>query len=181
MRTIDIAWAAGFLEGDGSFGIARVINITAVQIQLEPLLKLQKLFGGAITGRPTPKGDKILSRWQVYSGRAAELMMTFYPLMSLDRKKQIQKALKRWRATGPASRDKTHCPQGHVYDKVYQAKDPTLKIQRYRYCRTCHNAACSRWNEKHPERHEEIMQSYYRRRKERQKEGVNLSKVRLNA
>jgi len=180
MKVIDVAWAAGFLEGEGSFAHARSAVVAAPQIQREPLEQLQRLFGGPIYERRTPKG-KIIHVWQIYSRNAAALMMTIYPLMSPKRQEQISKVLQVWRSKGLHSRDKTHCPSGHLYDKLYQAKDPTLRIQRYRYCRVCHNAAAQRWAEKNPERQKEIMESYYRRRKERSREtGVKLSEVRLN-
>ena len=44
----DIAWAAGFMEGEGSF-MSRckgAILLECVQVQKEPLERLQKLFGG---------------------------------------------------------------------------------------------------------------------------------------
>jgi hypothetical protein len=54
----DFAWAAGFLDGEGCFRvvshpapsgvIAWRIHLSAGQKKIEPLLKLQRMFGGAI-------------------------------------------------------------------------------------------------------------------------------------
>src|SRR5262245_32700072 len=131
MRTVDIAWAAGFLEGEGTFQIARAILVSACQIQRQPLERLQELFGGAIRERLTPKG-KLIHYWQVYSQMAASIMMTIYPLMSPNRQKQIRIALENWRKRQIAQQQKTACPRGHPYDRTYHAKDPNLKTQRYR-------------------------------------------------
>lgn len=64
---LDVAWAAGFIDGEGCFWINRQIRkgrtrlthfvgISAFQLKIEPLEKLQRIFGGkiykAITDRP---------------------------------------------------------------------------------------------------------------------------------
>ena len=161
---IDVAWAAGFLEGDGTFAYTRTPMVAAFQIQKEPVERLARLFGGVIRERRTPKG-KIIHVWQIYNRDAAGLMMTVYSLMSPHRKAQIENAIQCWRKTGFHHREKTSCPRGHPYDKFYHAKDPALRVQRYRYCRVCHNAAVQKWAEANPERKREIHTASYERRK----------------
>lgn len=93
----DIAWAAGFLEGEGSFvakhGKSQVV--AAVQVQLEPLLRLQEIFGGAITARQPAVGlgKQPLNYWRACGARARGVMMTVFSLMSPRRKGQILTSL----------------------------------------------------------------------------------------
>lgn len=67
----DIAWAAGFLDGEGCFTLTkqsgkthesqRALHISASQVRLEPLVKLEELFGGKVKkhSRKTMKGTTI--------------------------------------------------------------------------------------------------------------------------
>jgi hypothetical protein len=54
MKDTDAAWAAGFLDGEGSFGIYMgptgwiKVTVQAAQVSNIPLLKLQEMFGGYI-------------------------------------------------------------------------------------------------------------------------------------
>ena len=90
----DIYWAAGFLEGEGSFRLARGTVITAPQVQREPLDRLQKMFGGTIAfrKRENPKHSDI-HIWSVCGSRARGVMMTLYSIMSPRRQEQIRKSL----------------------------------------------------------------------------------------
>ena len=86
----DIAWVAGFLEGEGTFGYyTSTPRVTAPQVQKEPLEKLQALFGGSITLR----NNQNIWAWNVYGKTARELMNTMYPHMSTRRREQISQAL----------------------------------------------------------------------------------------
>ena len=91
----DIHWAAGFLEGEGSF-IKNPNNqtISVAQVQLEPLTRLQAFFGGNI-GFHKPRQPRAQSQhyWRVCGSRVRGLMMTLYILMSPRRQTQIKKAL----------------------------------------------------------------------------------------
>lgn len=60
---LDLAWAAGFLDGEGSFFVRKngprtfSPGIQAGQNHLEPLEKLQTMFGGSICPRRTSPRD----------------------------------------------------------------------------------------------------------------------------
>lgn len=102
INTKELYWAAGFLEGEGSFGCwskskahgrYRQFVVCAEQVQREPLERLLKLFGGSInSGRVRDNKNRIF-RWRVYSTRARGLAMTLFCLMSPRRKEQIHKML----------------------------------------------------------------------------------------
>lgn len=91
----DIEWSAGFLEGEGSFIRARSCYrgcelVAAGQNTTEPLLRLQRLFGGTITV-PNERG---VYYWQTYGARARGIGQTMFALMTRRRKDQIKTMLK---------------------------------------------------------------------------------------
>lgn len=96
-------WAAGFLEGEGSFIFVKSdgsIRVTAGQKYREPLERLRRVIGGAIYG----PGKAGFYRWDC-RGKFAEreqLMRRLYPLMSSRRQEQIDVALAK-HATYPGS------------------------------------------------------------------------------
>jgi hypothetical protein len=105
-RVVDIAWAAGFIEGEGSFigyiaaGKHLRTQITAVQVQKEPLERLHKLFGGTLwfhAKKPTNERQNPAWRWQLGGKEARRLMHVLYPFMSPKRQEQIDKVINLWR------------------------------------------------------------------------------------
>ncbi len=94
-----IAWAAGFLEGEGSFSRARRKNTTetvqAVQVNYTPLGRMARWFGGKVrvSNRSILPNTKRLYVWSVNGARARGIMLTIVSLMSPKRQKQIWRAL----------------------------------------------------------------------------------------
>lgn len=133
----DLKWAAGFLEGEGSFNIQkrnRVIRVAASQVQQWPLVKLQVLFGGRMyyhrngsgPKHPTPR----IWNWCLNHTHSAAVMMTLYPLMSPRRQEQIRAALAEWRILRQYQR--ATCPHGH--SRAIFAK---RKKNGHRRCTAC--------------------------------------------
>ena len=90
----DIAWAAGFIEGEGSVKRGTSLQICAAQVNQEPLLRLQSLFGGSITEHTAAAGKKSRATiWRVTGARGRGFAMTIYPFLSEKRKEQIRGAL----------------------------------------------------------------------------------------
>lgn len=88
----DLAWLAGFLEGEGSFGWGKV---QANQTQREPLERIQKLVGGGIgTKRLSAWSKKPAWFWQASGARGRGIMLTIYSFMSPVRRAQIRTALR---------------------------------------------------------------------------------------
>jgi len=103
MRTQDIHWAAGFLEGEGSFfGNWQKIKywpvVKADTTDVECLERLRELFGGSIQKekpRASRKGNSIAYQWRVTGRRAIEAMMILRPLMAKRRQCQIDLTFER--------------------------------------------------------------------------------------
>lgn len=90
----DIAWAAGFLEGEGSF-TARAgrdwrARVSAWQKQYEPLSLLLLRFGGAIY----TDHKRGLHQWVLRGQPAKDLMQVLRPRMTSWRQAQIDLALR---------------------------------------------------------------------------------------
>jgi hypothetical protein len=116
--TKDIYWAAGFLEGEGTFQnpVGAGFRIAAPQVQREPLDRLQRMFGGGIGlyGRQKRLNHSDCHTWHISGRAAAAVAMTLYVLMSPKRKAQIEGALKRWRGQKFfRNRDSHYCGRGH--------------------------------------------------------------------
>jgi hypothetical protein len=90
----DLAWVAGFLEGEGSFG-QRDTKVCATQKDPECLYRLQRWFGGSIRHRvrPSPIGPGDVYDWTCYGRVAMGLMLTVYTWMSSRRRAQIRAAV----------------------------------------------------------------------------------------
>ena len=89
--TIDIAWAAGLYEGEGSCHPKGRVALTASVAQKDTyvLRRLIALFGGAIS---TSKG---MSSWQVSGARARGFLYTVFTFLSPRRRVQVRRALRR--------------------------------------------------------------------------------------
>lgn len=148
MNLHSLHWAAGFLEGEGSFMNQRnQVCVSAVQVQREPLERLQKLFGGKIY-KCAPKNSlhQCYFKWNTLGSRGAGVAMTLYTLLSPRRQQQVEKALAKWKSV-PCRKPSTatHCPHGHAYDEAntYTYEAPTT-LRIYRVCRACRNVARDR-------------------------------------
>lgn len=91
MRRRDWYWVAGFLEGDGTFarwGVTR--RIVAVQVEKEPIARLQQWCGGVITHheRPDPR-HAAFDRWVLHGEEAVAVMGRLFAVLSPARQRQI--------------------------------------------------------------------------------------------
>ena len=98
----ELYWAAGFLEGEGTFHLLKRpsrsrgfdFRVTCPQVQKEPLVRLQKLFGGTFHVRkPRTEREQPCWVWNVCGARARGVALTVFSLMSEKRKTQIKKML----------------------------------------------------------------------------------------
>lgn len=146
MELKDIGWIAGFLEGEGYFGITRTCSVIAVsQVNPEPLKKLQRLLGGKICHcKNNHINHNNFDRWSVHASRAVGIMMTVFPLMSLKRRDKIRKVIQIWKDApgrghynrskrGYHNSSKTVCKHDHTFSRENTYVYPDGR----RECRTC--------------------------------------------
>ena len=154
----DIYWAAGFLEGEGSFrSKTSSPEVSAEQVQKQPLERLTEFFGGRIYIKKRSPNPKVQPcwRWSIRSSRAIGLMMTLYALMSPKRKLQIYNGLRNWRSKIPAARYRTHCPKGHPLP----TQKAFLGLRGGRRCRKCAKEYREKHRRIHPDRRRSISKS----------------------
>lgn len=88
----DLEWAAGFIEGEGSFsGRQNKQRVEAAQLNPEPVAKLLLIFGGRVKKY---RKNYPIWLWVVHGARARGVMMTLYAMMSSVRQEQIRNALR---------------------------------------------------------------------------------------
>ena len=153
----ELYWAAGFLEGEGSFmctprgrlwvsGRTNKRNhgghpiITCVQVQKQPLERLQKVIGGHIKLKPARQNSNTQAAWllNVTGPQAPAWMMTLWTLMSPRRREQIERALAIWKTVPPSPylRKKllNKCKDGH---ELTPENTYLRSIDGERCCRIC--------------------------------------------
>jgi hypothetical protein len=94
---IDVAWAAGIYEGEGSCGKAghngKSFNVCVPQKYPELLYRLKDLFGGRVTlyENGVGKGGKFqVYHWSICGDRARVFLGCIYPFLTARRKAQIE-------------------------------------------------------------------------------------------
>lgn len=90
----DILWAAGFFEGDGSFGGSGT-TASAAQKNRWPLDKLKEVFGGTVNSYElkdaNTKGESVwYYRWSLCGPLARSFGVNIYPFVSPRRQEQIR-------------------------------------------------------------------------------------------
>lgn len=95
IRRVDLAWAAGFIDGEGCLLIQSAkrngvryywIMVSAPQVNPEPLIKLQTIFGGAIhhrAARPAKWAD--IYEWHIGNRQAASMLHRVLPYLLVKR------------------------------------------------------------------------------------------------
>jgi hypothetical protein len=144
---LERAWAAGFMDGEGCFGLARSmkrkkgpqwyrIRVSASQhggvgVPAQVLKRLHAALGGL--GRIEKHGDPDDYRWLAEGADAVEYVLRrTEPWLGPVKVAQATTALEKFRAQVRLKGDATHCVRGHVYSGV------ALRGGRLRrICREC--------------------------------------------
>jgi LAGLIDADG endonuclease len=165
VSTNELYWAAGFLEGEGCFVITKTgrpgtdkkrysMQVSAAQVQREPLERLEKYFGGKLYAcRHKDAKANWSPYWYWYTGseRAIGIMMTLYKLLSPKRQESIRAVLATWKTRPRYSSQRTHCPLGHEYTPENTKVDRRIKQNTSaRICRTCLR---TKWRKRYQRRH----------------------------
>lgn len=94
-RGTDLAWAAGFLEGEGCFKInflrgGRNVGpaVTATQVDKAPLERLQKLFGGGLKSEKARGVHSAYWTWTVSTNFCRNELALLIPHMTGSKKKE---------------------------------------------------------------------------------------------
>lgn len=165
MNIKEFYWAAGFIEGEGSFrksSLRQSVAVSVAQVQREPLERLMANLGGNINGKEAAKYNRNASycyTWALGGAAAVGLVMTLYPLMSPKRKAQIRQALDYWRNSLPRSQYRTHCAHGHEFTE----NNTRIRIRGTWKCRICKQCERIKWT-KSNERQRNMNTGHYKHR-----------------
>lgn len=104
MRTIDLAWVAGIVEGEGSILITKGGGGIRVQVKMcdeDVVRRLHTITGIGYVNGPYPGahlGDKPYWAWLVSRRQdASGLLMTLYPFFGERRQARAREALQAWK------------------------------------------------------------------------------------
>jgi hypothetical protein len=89
---LDVAWAAGIYEGEGSCVCPNVngshsFGVQVAQQDPELLYRLRDMFGGSV--RPYMNGGFSIYHWKVAGDRGRVFLASIYPYLTVRRKAQI--------------------------------------------------------------------------------------------
>lgn len=99
-RKEKILVAAGFFEGEGWAECYSSFGLRAKQNNPEPLILLQKLFGGSIhrydRTAPSELSRNPYYRWTLYGPPAFAAAEAMFPYLSALVRRKIQRAVRKW-------------------------------------------------------------------------------------
>lgn len=118
MRTIDLAWLAGLMDGEGNFSLRTMmykgtrypgIGMHLVMTDKEPVERAASLVGKPVYAYRIKSG-KTAYRLNAYGDLAASWMMVLYSMLSPRRQGKIRECLSVWKGRpgrcGPRSKIK---------------------------------------------------------------------------
>jgi hypothetical protein len=108
---IELAWAAGFFDGEGGFYINKgdqskrqkwTLQTSIKQVDIRPLERFQRAVGvGNINGpydshskTEPPYNRQLIHRWSAYRGNAEKVAELLKPYLSEPKREQLNKATK---------------------------------------------------------------------------------------
>jgi hypothetical protein len=128
----DLAWAAGFYEGEGSISHVRgALQLVAVQVDPEPLDDFRLVFKAGTIGPPRQSDG--LRTFRCSGLVAQRVAMAMWPRLSRRRQDQILTALRGY--VFRRVRDPLRCQRGHPYS----ATGAYISPDGGRECARCRN------------------------------------------
>src|SRR5438093_8334018 len=100
--SVQIAWIAGLLEGEGHFGLSYNEKYPTIKVgvtDLDTIEKARDIMSPStnIICERRQNNWKPFYKFGLHSTKAVEWMMTIYPLMSIRRKARIKSCIISWR------------------------------------------------------------------------------------
>lgn len=153
LKTGDVQWLSGLLEGEGYFGAVgkgRAVTISVSTTDRDVAEKARVILGFPSLHVVQPRGVSKKTAYVTRSAgfRAAGWMMTLYSLMGQRRQEAIRTALSQWRKRPVINARKVACKNGHPFDEANTYKFTWTEKDRPghrggeragRQCRQCRN------------------------------------------
>ena len=108
MHSIELAWAAGFFDGEGTTGTECYVPglgrgaprlrlaLSAPQVDPRPLQRLSAALGvGSLSLRPARGNARPIWRWRCNGGAAERALSALWPYLSEPKREQAMRAVER--------------------------------------------------------------------------------------
>jgi|SRR6266850_540595 len=133
MKTIDLAWIAGILEGEGHFRLGTTSPNISLQMSdldiIEKFRNLTKTNNVKITVIPRD-GQKTMYNTNIYGNLAIQWMMTIYSLMGIRRKTKIKDIIEKWKTENFLQE------RSKIHNEKYKDKYDLYKTPEYKLIKT---------------------------------------------
>ena len=143
--SLELAWAAGLFDGEGSVGACNRTIQASVHMTDPECLRRFLLAVGAGKIEPWEKQRqnwKPQRRWRALGKDAISVMEKLSPWLGsvklADFEIAKQRSPRAGTGKGSMQRDKTHCKNGHEFNTANTSLRP-YKDHMLRQCRPCHN------------------------------------------
>lgn len=154
-RREELAWAAGFFDGEGCVSNSRTTNgkilrLIVTQTNLATLERFRNaVFGlGRIGGPRQVKNYKPCWNWNADGFYTAQAVMgLLWTFCSDQKREQYKKCLAATTVFGLKQKYRIQCPKGHLY-----TKENTNMKGKYRSCLTCSRLRTEKFNKEVSER-----------------------------
>lgn len=140
----ELACAAGFFNGEGCFfnGMKGSPALTIGQIERQPLEQFDAAvghLGRIVVSEKESNGDKKMHRYHIHGFEKCQAVaVMLWKWLSPRRREQALAMLRIGRVLGIPARLRTHCPQGHPLDGIFELGNRGGKyVGTRRYCKTC--------------------------------------------
>lgn len=146
-RELDIAWAAGLLEGEGCFGwygtrskqgwnLKGYPCVTVCSVDRDVIERVASIFDGSVREEKPTSTGKPVWEFRAINQRAADIMVEIFPLMGVRRQEKIKEVMASYAERAVALIEdfvaSQYCPQGHTGEFGRRPDNGS------RYCRQCH-------------------------------------------
>jgi len=105
VRTVDIYWLAGIVEGEGCFHSSKKTPTISIGLtDLDIIYKIRRILNdnrriSQYKNRPGSLGTKTLYRLRYSGHKAVSIMFTLYSLLGSRRKLKIKEVINIWRTS----------------------------------------------------------------------------------
>jgi hypothetical protein len=95
----ELAWAAGFFDGDGHINLSTTLSVEVTQKRRRPLDELQRIFGASTFYSVAPSGRRPNRLWELhyFGAQAAVVLQLILPYL-VAKRTEAELGLQYWQA-----------------------------------------------------------------------------------
>lgn len=133
ITSLDVAWLAGIVEGEGSIMWAKATPVIALQMTDDDVVRRAAKLLGVDVRKPWRRAEhhKLVYGCRAYGRRAIGWMMTLYAFMGERRRAKIRECLAKWKDQP----NTTHASRGQ---RTMAICHPDRVVLGRHLCRACY-------------------------------------------